>query len=194
MGVRLGSAALSVLDDPGAAPEGVRRRTDDEGQEVRRRWLLRSGEVQEPLADSRWARDSELLLPGAARRGDRHSPPGPRSTHLELLPGESADDDLLADADGGLYLAEAGRGALDPLSGTFRLDAPCGQRIRGGIAAETVGPCRLAGRVADLLAAVTAVGATSRPAGAGWCAKGGQKLAVWATAPALRLEGVEVGG
>jgi len=194
VGVRLGSAALSVLDDPGAAPEGVRRRTDDEGNEVRRRWLLRSGEVQQPLADARWARDSEVLLPGAARRGDRHSPPGPRSTHLELLPGESADDDLLADADGGLYLAEAGRGALDPLSGTFWLEALCGHRIRGGMATEATGPCRLAGRVADLLAAVTAVGATSRPAGAGWCAKGGQKLAVWATAPAIRLEGVEVGG
>ena len=29
-------------------------------------------------------------------------------------------------------------------------------------------------------------------AGAGWCAKGGQKLPVWATAPALRLEAVTV--
>ena len=86
VGVALGAPALSVLDDPGAAPAGVRRRTDDEGAEVRRRWLLRDGEVQQPLADARWARDSDLLLPGAARRGDRHALPGPRSTHLELLP------------------------------------------------------------------------------------------------------------
>ena len=48
--------------------------------------------------------------------------------------------------------------------------------------------------MADLLAAVTGVGRAARPAGAGWCAKGGQKLAVWATAPPIRLEGVEVGG
>jgi len=56
-----------------------------------------------------------------------------------------------------------------------------------------VGPCRLSGRVADLLHRVTAVGRETRSAGAGWCAKGGQKMPVWATAPALRLEGVEVG-
>ena len=55
-----------------------------------------------------------------------------------------------------------------------------------------MGPCQLHGRVADLLTRVTAVGSETRSAGAGWCAKGGQKLPVWATAPALRLEGVEI--
>jgi hypothetical protein len=50
----------------------------------------------------------------------------------------------------------------------------------------------LRGRVADLLTRVVAVGSQAKPAGAGWCAKGGQKLPVWATAPALRLEDVEV--
>lgn len=193
-GVRLGAPSLSVLDDPAAAPPGVARRSDDEGSEVRRRWLLREGVVQQPLADARWARSSEVLLPGAARRGDRHALPGPRSTHLELLAGDHDDDDLLADADGGLYVAEASRGALEPLSGIFRLELPVARRIRGGAAADAVGPCRIVGRVAGLLSAVTAVGRSSRPAGAGWCAKGGWKLPVWATVPALRLEGAEVTG
>jgi len=192
VGVRLGPESLSVLDDPATAPEPVRRRTDDEGREVRRRWLLRAGEVGDPLADATWAAGSEVLSDGAGRRGGRHDPPGPRSTHLELLPGELDDEALLADGDGGLWLAEAGRGALDPRTGTFRLDFPAGRRIRGGAAAEPTGPCRLAGTVAELLAAVSGVGREATAAGAGWCAKGGQKLPVWATAPALRLEGVEV--
>lgn len=192
VGVRFGPETLSVLDDPGTAPEGVRRRTDDEGREVRRRWLLQDGEVRQPLADARWAMASEVLFPGAGRRGDRHVPPGPRSTHLELAPGELSDDELLAGAEGGLWVAEAERGALDPLTGVFRLDLPLARRIRGGGAAETVGPSRLSGRVADLLPAVAGIGREARQAGAGWCAKGGQKLPVWATCPALRLEGVEV--
>ncbi len=192
VGVRFGPEILSVLDDPGTAPEGVRRRTDDEGREVRRRWLLQGGEVRQPLADARWAMASEVLFPGAGRRGDRHVPPGPRSTHLELAPGEHGDDELLAGAEGGLWVAEAERGALDPLTGVFGLDLPLARRIRGGGAAETVGPSRLSGRVADLLPAVAGIGREARQAGAGWCAKGGQKLPVWATCPALRLEGVEV--
>jgi predicted Zn-dependent protease len=192
VGVRLGPESLSVLDDPGSAPEGVRRRTDDEGREVRRRWLLQAGEVRQPLADARWAQPSEVLLPGAGRRGGRHDAPGPRSTHLELLPGEHGEDDLLAGAEGGLSAAEADRGALDPLTGAFRLELPFARRIRAGGAADPVGRCRLAGRVVDLLGAVAGIGRAARPAGAGWCAKGGQKLPVWATCPALRLEGVEV--
>jgi len=193
VGVAMAAASLDVLDDPAAAPEGVRRATDDEGSAVVRRWLLRGGIVEQPLADSLWALTSPVLLPGAGRRGSRHLPPGPRSSHLEILPGEASQEDLLAEADEGLYLPEASRGSLDTLSGEFTLHLPFARRIRRGGLAETVGPCFLRGRVADLLTRVTAVGDEAKPAGAGWCAKGGQKMPVWATAPALRLEGVEVG-
>lgn len=192
VGVTMAAACLDVLDDPAAAPEGVRRSTDDEGAAVVRRWLLRGGVVEQPLADALWARTSPVLLPGAGRRGTRHLPPGPRSSHLEVLAGETAPDDLFAGAEEGLYFAEASRGNLDPLSGEFVLQLPYGRRFRRGGLHEAVGPCSLRGRVSDLLTRVTAVGSESRPAGAGWCAKGGQKLPVWATAPALRLEGVEV--
>lgn len=192
VGVPMAAACLDVLDDPAAAPEGVRRATDDEGLPVVRRWLLRGGVVEQPLSDLLWARTSPVLLPGAGRRGTRHLPPGPRSSHLEILPGETSEADLLAGADEGLFLPEASRGSLDPLSGGFTLHFLYARRFRRGALADTVGPCVLRGHVADLLTRVTAVGSEARPAGAGWCAKGGQKLPVWATAPALRLEGVDL--
>lgn len=192
VGVPFGSDLLHVLDDPSAAPEPVRRTSDDEGQGVRRRWLLRGGVVAEPLADSRWALGSEVLAPGAGRRSGRHHLPSPRSTFLELLPGRERQADLLGRAEGGLYLAEADGGDLDPRTGTFRLRFAGGRRITGGEPGEAVGPCRLAGRVADLLAAVTGVGDEVRPGGAGWCAKDGQSLPVWASSPALALGEVEI--
>jgi predicted Zn-dependent protease len=192
VGVAMAAPCLDVLDDPAAAPDGVRRATDDEGAAVVRRWLLRGGIVEQPLADALWARTSPVFLPGAGRRGTRHLPPGPRSSHLEILPGETSSDGLLAGSEEGLFLPEASRGALDPLTGEFALHLPYARRFRRGAMAETVGPCVLRGRVADLLTRVAAVGSETRAAGAGWCAKGGQKLPVWATAPSLRLEGVEV--
>jgi len=195
VGVAMAAPGLDVLDDPGAAPEGVRRTTDDEGSPVLRRWLLRGGIVEQPLADALWARTSPVLVPGAGRRGSRHLPPGPRSSHLELLPGTADEADLLAGEDPhapALYLPEASSGALDPLTGELSLHLPFARRLRGGALVETIGPCVLKGRVADLLTRVTAIGNTSVAAGAGWCAKGGQKMPVWATAPAIRLEQVDL--
>jgi predicted Zn-dependent protease len=189
--------SVSVLDDPGTAPEGVRRRSDDEGVAVARRWLLRDGVVTQPLADRAWARGSEVLLPGAGRRAGRHDPPGPRSSHLELLAGEGAPvasdlEDLYAKAEGGFLVSQVSRGALDPLSGRFVLHVPCARRLRHGTLAEPVGPFRIAGTAAGLIGRIVALGGEPRVAGAGWCAKDGRLLPVWATAPGLRLDGVEV--
>lgn len=192
LGVRLGAACLNVLDDPGAAPAAVRRTSDDEGSPVLRRWLLRDGVVEQPLADGIWADRSLALQPGAARRAHRHVLPGPRSSYLELLPGETAMSDLLHGSDSGLYVPELSRGALDPLSGVFTLLAPYARRLEGGEIGDYVGPCRVRAAVFDLLTRVTALGLETQAAGAGWCAKGGQALPVWARSPAMRIEGVEV--
>jgi predicted Zn-dependent protease len=191
-GQRLSAAAIDVLDDPAGAPAPIRRRGDDEGTSVRPRWLLRAGVVDHLLADRRWAARSPGLEAGAGRRSSRHHVPGPRSSFLRLLPGDRGVEELLAAAEGGLYFAEAERGLLHPESGTFTLSFGCGRRIAGGAPREPVGPCRLRGSVAELLGAVAGVGSHAVVAGAGWCAKGGQKLPVFASAPELLLERAEV--
>jgi len=192
LGAELGGKLLNVLDDPAGAPEGVKRKSDDEGVPVERRWLLREGVVEQPLADQVAAHASIDLVPGAGRRSHRHEAPVPRSFHLELLPGEDGLDDLLADLRQGLYLPEVSRGRLDPLTGEFELEAPYCQMVIEGSLGDLAGPCRLVGRVADLLSSVNGVGSEVESAGAGWCAKGGVRLPVWATTPAIRLEIAEV--
>lgn len=192
IGVPLGSEALDVFDDPTSAPQSVRRSADDEGYPVMRRCLLRAGKVEQPLCDTLGERQSERLTAGAGRRGNRHQPPAPRSFHLVLAARDTAFADLLADAEGGLYLPEAERGHLDPLTGEFQLHFPHARRIHEQQTGATVGPGSLSGRVGDLLTQISAVGSDARVAGAGWCAKGGVKLPVWATSPALRIDRVAV--
>jgi predicted Zn-dependent protease len=194
IGHRVASEVLDLLDDPTSGPVGLRRKTDDEGVPVLRRWLLRRGVIEQPLADQSWARRSPALHPGAGRRQSRHWPPAPRSLHLELLPGSDALADLGAAVVDGVYAAEASHGFLDPRSGLFELRFPYGRRLRRGRLEERLGPFRLRGAVGDLLARIGSAGREVALAGAGWCAKGGQRLPVWSTTPGLLLHGVEVGG
>jgi len=192
IGVELGAACLDVFDDPATAPEGVRRKADDEGHPVVRRCLLRGGKVEQPLADGVWARRSEMLRAGAGRRAHRHLPPAPRSTHLELMGGKAARDELMAAAEGGLFLPEAERGRLDPRTGELELRFAYGFRIRNQAPGVPVGPATLRGHVSDVLKAVAGVAGDAACAGAGWCAKGGLKLPVWATAPDVLLAAVRI--
>jgi TldD protein len=189
-----GRPLLDVLDDPRRAPRGVDRTTDDEGQAVVRRWLIRGGRVDQPISDALHAARSEQLMPGSGFRGSRHQAPLPRTHHLELLPGEADASALLAAAEGGLFVPELDQGTLDPETGEVVLHAPCGRLIRDGVLAESCGPFRMRSSVPELLAAVVAVGDDAQAAGAGWCAKGGQRRAVWATAPSLVLAGMEIAG
>jgi hypothetical protein len=191
IGLQMGPSSLSVLDDPGSAPTPVRRSTDDEGQTVTRRWLLRQGVVEQPLADSAWSEISGAVVPGAARRGDRNDPPSPRSSHLLLLPGEATVESLLGEP--ALWVPEVSRGSLDVQTGMCRLHVPFGYRIEAGELGEPVGGFSIEGRVADLLGSVEAIGENPVETGAGWCAKGRRRVPVWATTPPLRLSRARVG-
>jgi predicted Zn-dependent protease len=188
----MGPAGLSVLDDPTTAPLGVRRVTDDEGCRVERRWLLRDGLVEQPLADGYWAQKSSALLPGAGRRGGRLDLPSPRSSHLVLLAGEGATADLLAGE--GIWVPQIVRGSLMVDSGMCRLHAPYGFRFHQGELGEVIGPFCLEGHVAELLESVELIGSQVVSTGAGWCAKGRQRVPVWATTPPIRLARAGVGG
>ncbi|MDX1385515.1 MAG: metallopeptidase TldD-related protein, partial [Thermoanaerobaculia bacterium] len=128
----------------------------------------------------------------AGRRQSRHVSPAPRSHHLELLPGTRRARDLVADVGAGLFAAEALHGRLDPASGDFEVGFAHGRRIVAGRLSERVGPFRLRGKVSAVLSRIVAVASDPVLSGAGWCAKGGQRLPVWSTTPAVLLAGVEV--
>ena len=192
VGLELGTGNLDLIDDPSRAPAEVRRENDDEGLPVSRRFLLRGGVVEQPLCDRVGAMRFSRVVPGAGRRGDRRLPPLPRSHHLELMTGETSFEELLTQASEGIYCSTVSGGSLDPIEGSFVLHLPWGRKIQAGSLASRVGSFRIEGTIVDLLSSIALIGNESRSCGAGWCAKGGQRLPVWATMPPILLRGVTV--
>ena len=191
-GVRLGSSELNVLDDPSAALDGVQRVADDEGSPVATRWMLRQGVVEDPVADIHWATRLENLTAGCGRASDRHHAPAPRVHHLSVLPGSATWEEMLAVADGGWFVPEATSGRVDPNSGVVEIAFGWARRIEDGKVGAVAGPFRLRMHLGELLARVAVFGDTASFSGAGWCAKNGHRLPVWATAPAILLRDIEV--
>ena len=69
---------------------------------------------------------------GAARADGWHNIPLVRMTNINLLPGEWALDDLLADTDGGLYLATNRSWSIDDMRVNFQFGTEVAYEIRGG--------------------------------------------------------------
>ena len=177
---------IDLLDDPAAAPAAVRRTHDDEGTPTIRRWLLRGGRIAQPLCDQRGSLRNDVD-PGAGRRATRHDLPDPRSTCLHLLPGEGRLVDALSEKPG-IYVDQVDAGSLQPLTGAVRLEVGCGRAFENGELTDRLAPFVVVGHLANLLESISLVGADLAECGAGWCAKNGQRLPVWANVPFLRIE------
>lgn len=154
-GSRLGSPALSVVDDP-TLPGGLASRPfDGEGVASRRVPVIEAGVLGSWLLDHRSARKLGERSTGHARRAPDSLPvPGP--TNFWLEPGPTALEELIADTPEGLLVTALFGHGFDPVSGQISRGA-CGHWIDGGRLVHPVEEVTVAGSLRDLLAGVDAV-------------------------------------
>jgi PmbA protein len=163
VGEQVGSALVDIVDDgrllagPAAAP------FDDEGVATRRTPLVERGRLAEFLHNTTTARRGRTLSTGNAGRGGFRTPPGVSPSNLYLVPGKRPVEELLAEAEGGVYIQEVSgvHSGANPISGEFSVGAT-GLRITGGALAEPLREMTVASTLPDVLQAVAAVGSDLR--------------------------------
>lgn len=180
---RLGSPALTILDD-GTLPEGPDpQRFDGEGYPQRMRVVLEQGVPAELLTDSRSAAGRGLPSTGNALRESWREPPRLSPSQLYVAPDAAVSAaDLLADVRFGYFLvASMGRGDFDLAADRFSLPVT-GVYLQKGRARYPIRPSVLAGRISELLRSVKAVGndLSFRP------------LSAWYGAPTMLLTGLRL--
>ena len=187
LGEEVGSAALTLTDDA-VDPEGLNSSPlDAEGSPRGRTSLIETGTLAAYLHDSYTARrqgEGTRTTANASRSGYR-SPPTVSTSNLVVAPGEKSFDELLAEADGGVYVTDVAglHSGVNPVSGTFSVGAT-GRLIEGGALAAAADEFTVASDLTSMLKAVAAAGSDPR-----WVPFGGS-----VKAPVLLIAEMAVGG
>jgi len=129
---RYGSDHVNVVADA-TVPAGLGTfRWDDEGVPAQRVPIIENGVFVGYLSDRESAAKLGVPSAGAARADGPSRIPLVRMTNINLLPGAWELDDLLADTDGGLYLATNRSWSIDDRRVNFQFGTEVAYEIEGG--------------------------------------------------------------
>jgi predicted Zn-dependent protease len=193
-----GSSLLNVIHDPTRAGEFATFAFDDDGSPAAREHLIREGLLLRPLGGTISAQRASLPGVSTARACSWNRPPIDRMSNLNLEPGQSSLEEMIASIDDGLLLATNVSWSIDDSRNKFQFGCEWGQRIRGGRLAEVVRDPNYRGVSATFWRSLAMVGSadTVEVLGTPFCGKGepNQVIRVGHASPACKFSQVDVFG
>jgi len=195
---RYGSALLNVTFDPSRPEELASFGYDDEGTPAEKVWLIRDGILVAPLG----GRLSQLRarMPGTAnsRASGWNRPPIDRMANLNVEPGTSTLEAMVASIRHGVLMRTNVSWSIDDSRNKFQFGCEWGELIRDGRRAGVVKNPNYRGVSATFWRSLRAVGdkSTFEVHGTQYCGKGepNQAVSCGHAAPACVFSGVEVFG
>lgn len=198
-----GSPKLNVTYDPTVANEFASFAFDDEGTAAERTFLIKDGLLLRPLGGTsslQRARRATPSLAGVAttRACAWNRPPIDRMSNLNVEPGDSALEEMIAATGFGVLLRTNRSWSIDDSRNKFQFGCEWGRMIRDGELAEVVRDPNYRGVSRDFWRSLVMVGRadTVEVMGTPYCGKGepNQAVRVGHASPACRFSGVEVFG
>jgi PmbA protein len=150
LGTTVGSAALTLVDDPTLPRRSGSRPFDGEGVRARRTVVVDGGRLASWLANSYAARRTGTRTTGNAARGGS-SDTSVAPTNLVLAPGTRPPEALIAEAGEGLYVNDLFHFGVNLTSGAWSRGGS-GRWIAGGRLAHPVQELTIAGDLPSILA------------------------------------------
>ncbi|UCG96419.1 MAG: TldD/PmbA family protein [Burkholderiales bacterium] len=200
---RYGSTLLNVTFDPTRVEEFASFAFDDEGSRACREYLIRDGLLLRPLGGTTSQQRAagqrrDLPAVATARSCSWNRPPIDRMSNLNVEPGNSTLDEMIASIDDGILMKTNASWSIDDSRNKFQFGCEWGQRIRGGRLAEVVRNPNYRGVSATFWRSLAMVGdaSTMEVMGTPYCGKGepNQAIRVGHASPACRFDGVDVFG
>ena len=195
---RYGSPLLNVTFDPTLPEELASYAFDDDGEPAEKVFLIREGLLERPLG----GRISQLRagLPGTAnsRANSWNRPPIDRMANLNVEPGTSSLQDMIASIERGVLMRSNISWSIDDSRNKFQFGCEWGELIENGEVKGVVKNPNYRGVSADFWRSLKSVGdpTTFEVHGTLWCGKGepNQVIHVGHASPACVFSDVEVFG
>ncbi len=195
---RYGSPLLDVTFDPTRPEEYASYGWDDDGLAAERHYLIRKGLLERPLGGAVSQARAGIAGVANTRACAWNRAPIDRMANLNIEPGTSTLDELIAGIDHGVMMRTNVSWSIDDSRNKFQFGCEWGRVIRQGKLAEVVRNPNYRGISATFWRSLTGVGDTStfEVIGTPYCGKGepNQVIRCGHASPACRFSGVEVFG
>jgi predicted Zn-dependent protease len=195
---RYGSELLNVTFDPGSREEAASYAFDDDGTRAQREYLIRDGVLERPLGGALSQQRAGLAGVANSRASSWNRPPIDRMANLNLEPGASTLDDMIANIGHGILMRTNTSWSIDDHRNKFQFGCELGQLIENGKLTQIVRQPNYRGISASFWRSLAAVGneATRGVYGTSMCGKGEpmQIIRVGHASPACVFNDVDVFG
>ena len=191
-----GSELLNVTFDPTVAGEVASYGYDDDGTPARRTYLIENGILQRPMGGTISQVRAGLDGVANSRASSWNRPPIDRMPNLNLEPGDSTVDDLIAGVEHGVLMETNVSWSIDDSRNKFQFGCELGRMIENGEITGIVRNPNYRGISSTFWRNLTGVADDFTTMGTPNCGKGepNQVIRVGHAAPHCRFSAVQVFG
>ncbi len=193
-----GSSLLNVTFDPTRPEELASYAFDDEGTPARKEHVIREGILLRPLGGAVSQARSKLSGVANARASSWNRPPIDRMANLNLEPGDSPFEEMVAAVERGVYMESNCSWSIDDSRNKFQFGCEYAREIKDGRLGRVLRKPNYRGISATFWRSLKRVGnrETFRVLGTPYCGKGepNQIIRVGHASPAALFSDVEVFG
>jgi TldD protein len=194
VGELVASPLVTLVDDGTMAGEWGTLAIDDEGHATQRNVLIQDGVLTDYMWDHIRSRKEGRDPSGNGRRQSYMHLPMVRMTNTIVLDGNDDPDDIVANTERGVYVAELGGGSVNTASGDFVFGMREAYLIEGGQITEPLREGNLIGNGPQVLRDIDMLGNDFMMGNPGTCGKDGQGVPVGDGQPTLRVKQMTIGG
>lgn len=194
MGKRVCGKHISIVDDGTVEFNRGAVNFDDEGIPGQRTYMVKDGILTSYLHDRISARHFGVAPTGNGRRESFRYAPIPRMRLTYMEPGDTTEEEIIADVKKGIYCKEYSNGEVKIGRGDFSFFVKAGYLIENGRLTQPIRDVNIVGNGPKALASISAVANNLAIEDGMWVCRKGQSIPVSCGMPSVLVNKLTVGG